>query len=183
MTVQQPAGVFNFRVYFSQTTQESTAFDAGSAQNATTSLSTPTASSSNAVAFAEVSGLNSEMEVEEYREGGRNFAPHRLPKWGRYPNLVFRRGVTDSTLLWDWWSDVLTNSFTLQSGTSTPRRNLVVLLERNDHSAVAGWLILNALPERLVGPGLNARSSEIAVETLELAHEGVVRLDNLPQSA
>ncbi|MBV8136018.1 MAG: phage tail protein, partial [Deltaproteobacteria bacterium] len=48
----------------------------------------------------------------------------------------------------------------------------------------AGWFFTNALPERLVGPGLNARSNEIAIETLELSHEGLLRLPvaNLPQS-
>src|SRR5262249_1140504 len=116
-------------------------------------------------------------------EGGRNIAPHRFPKWGRYPNLVFRRGVTNSMMLWDWWSDVLTNSFTLTSGQSTPRRSGVILLEANDHTAVAGGLMGNPLPERLSGPGLNAGSNEIAIETLELSHEGVLRLDSVPKSA
>jgi phage tail-like protein len=183
MSVEQPAPVFNFRVYFSQPTAESSAFDAGSAQGAAGTLSSPLASAANAIAFAEVNGLNSELEVEEYREGGRNFAPHRLPKWGRYSNLVLRRGVTSSTLLWDWWSDVLSNSFTLTAGRPTPRRNGVILLERADHSAVAGWLVVNALPERLLGPGLHARGGEIAIETLELSHEGLLRLDTLPASA
>jgi phage tail-like protein len=183
MTLRQPASAFNFRVYFSRPAPESRAFDAGAAQATSSSVAGPTLNAANAIGFAEVSGLDSELEVEEYREGGRNIGPRRFPKWGRYSNLVFRRGVTASTLLWDWWTDVLTNSFTMQSGQPTPRRNAVVLLERNDHTAAAGWLVVNALPERLVGPGLNARSNEIAIETLELSHEGVVRIANLPKSA
>jgi phage tail-like protein len=183
MTTPQPVPVFNFRVYFSQTAPESGAFDAGSAQASSTSVVGPTVSAANAIGFAEVSGLNSELEIEEYREGGRNIGPHRFPKWGRYPNLVCRRGVTSSTLLWDWWTDVVSNSFTLQTGQPTPRRNGVILLEGNDHTPIAGWLVFNALPERLVGPGLHARSNEIAIETLELSHEGVLRLDTVPPAA
>ena len=133
--------------------------------------------------FAEVNGLNSEIEVEEYREGGRNIGPRRFPRWGRYPNLVLRRGVTNDTALWDWWANVITRSYTLRrpgSARPVPRRNGVILLDGRDHKAVAAWFFSNALPERLVGPGLNARGNEIAIETLELSHEGLLRLNNLP---
>ena len=63
-----------------------------------------------------------------------------------------------------------------------PRRSGVILLEGVDHKATAGWFFANALPERLVGPGLSARANEIAIETLELSHEGLIRLStaNLP---
>ena len=68
-----------------------------------------------------MSGLNSELEIEEYREGGRNIGPRRFPRWGRYPNLVFRRGVTSRRpLLWDWWADVISHSYTLAD--HAPRR-------------------------------------------------------------
>ena len=132
--------------------------------------------------FAEVSGLNAETETDEYREGGGNGGARRFPKWGRYPNIVLRRGVAGTTALWDWWADVLTRSYTLAPTVAPPRRDGVILLEGQDHKAVAGWLFLGALPERLVGPALGARSNEIAIETLELAHEGLMRLpaNNLP---
>jgi phage tail-like protein len=180
----QPLLGFNFRVYFSPPAPESTALDAGDALATASGLAGPTVSSANGVGFAEVSGLNSELELEEYREGGRNIGPRRFPKWGRYPNLVFRHGVTDSTFLWDWWTDVISHSFTLPTTKAPPRRNGVILLESVDHKALAGWFFSNALPERLVGPGLNARGNEIAIETLELSHEGLLRLpaSNLPAS-
>jgi phage tail-like protein len=174
--MHQPVPVFNFRVYFSPEAPENTALDSDSVVTATAGLAKATVSPANSVGFAEVSGLNSELEIEEYREGGRNIGPRRFPRWGRYPNLVFRRGVTDSTFLWEWWADVITRSFTLQTTRAPPRRNGVILLEAVDHTAVAGWFFANALPERLVGPGLNARGNEIAIETLELSHEGLLRL-------
>jgi phage tail-like protein len=139
--------------------------------------------------FAEASGLNAEMEIEEYREGGNNAGPHKLIKWGRFPNLVFKRGVTLNTDLWDWY-------YTIVYKTKDPvRKNGIVLLTDRglgasalvagptplglpviDRLPVAVWFFRNALPEKLAGPTLNARGNEIAIETLELAHEGLYRL-------
>jgi phage tail-like protein len=180
----QPIPGFNFRVFFSQPAPESNALDSGDAQAAAGILAGGDVSSANGIGFAEVSGMNSEMEIEEFHEGGRNIGPRRFPKWGRYTNLVFRRGVTDSTLLWDWWTDVMSHSFTLATTTAPPRRSGVILLENSNHVATAGWFFANALPERLVGPGLYARGNEVAIETLELSHEGLLRLSNanLPKS-
>jgi phage tail-like protein len=179
-----PLPVFNFRIYFSQPAPESTALDQGDVVATASGLAGPTVSAANGVGFAEVSGLNSELEIEEYREGGRNIGPRRFPKCGRYQNLVFRRGIGSSTMLWDWWADVISHSYTLPTTTAPPRRNGVILLEDVNHAALAGWFFANALPERLVGPTLNARSNEIAIETLELSHEGLLRLpsSNLPAS-
>jgi phage tail-like protein len=177
-----PIAGFNFRVYFQQQMPEVKQLDSGNIVTGTKALVGAAVNPANGVGFAEVSGLNSELEVEEYREGGRNIGPRRFPKWGRYPNLVFRRGVTDSTFLWDWWIEVISQSYTLANAKGTPRRNGVILLESVDHQATAGWFFANALPERLVGPGLNARSNEIAIETLELSHEGLLRLPKPPRS-
>jgi phage tail-like protein len=181
----QPIPGFNFQVYFSQPAPESTALDAGDAVAAATGLVGSTVSSAAGVSFAEVHGIDSELEIEEYREGGRNIAPRRFPRWGRYPRLVFRRGVTDSTMLWDWWADVISHSYTLAATKAPPRRNGVILVESSSHTTVAGWFFSNALPERLAGPGLDARNSQVAIETLELAHEGLLRLPsaNLPAAA
>jgi phage tail-like protein len=132
--------------------------------------------------FAEVSGLNAEMETEEYREGGRNTGPHKFIKWGKYPNLVFKRGVTPNTDIWDWYYQVL------YGDQSVLRKNGIVVL--TDRSApgnpgltelgrlpVAIWSFNNGLPEKLQGPNLNAKGNEIAIETLEITHEGLTRLD------
>jgi phage tail-like protein len=179
-----PIPVFNYRVFFSQPAPETNAFDAGDAVATAGTQAAQTMTTPNSIGFAEVSGIHSEMEMEEYREGGRNIGARRFPKWGRYPNLVFRRGVTNDPFLWDWWADVISHSYTLQNGVATPRRNGIILLENNAHKATAGWFFTNGLPERLVGPGLNARANEIAIETLEISHEGLLRLPtaNLPAS-
>ncbi len=184
-TTMQPLLAFNFRVFFAPTAVESAALDTGDASAAAAGLAGGLVSAANGIGFAEVNGLDSEMEHEEYREGGRNIGPRIFPRWGRYPRLVMRRGVTDSTFLWDWWADVISRSYTLSVTVAPPRRNGVILLETVDHQAKAGWFFSNALPERLVGPSLGARSNEIAIEALEMTVETLLRLPaaNLPRSA
>ena len=175
-----PTPGFNFRVFFSPPAAASTAFDAGDAL--VTARGLAAAVPAAPVGFAEVSGLGAELEQEEFREGGRNIGPRRFPRWGRFPTLVLRRGVAADTFLWDWWTDVISHSYTLVPTTAPPRRNGVILLDDPAHRAVAGWFFASALPERLVASGLNARSSEIAIETLELSVEALLRLPaaNLP---
>jgi phage tail-like protein len=140
-------------------------------------------------AFSEVSGLNAELETEEYREGGRNTGPHKFVKWGKYSNLVFKRGITPDTGLWDWCYQVL------YGGDPVIRKNgLIVLTDRTSDvpglsgaSAIPGltgmtrfpiaaWSFSNGVPEKLQGPTLNAKGNEIAIETLEIAHEGLIRI-------
>jgi len=179
-----PLTGFNFRVLFSAPTPDIPALESGDALATAgvlaASILPAAASGTIRAGFSEVSGINSELEMEDYREGGRNIGPRRFPKWGRYPNLVLRRGITKDTALWDWWADVITHSYTLATPLAPPRRSGVILLDGFDHKAIAAWFFSNALPERLVGPGLNARSNDIAIETLELSHEGLLRLKNLP---
>ena len=180
-----PLTGFNFRVMFSLPTQENPALDSGDAlatAGAQAAAIIPTAAAGIIRAgFCEITGIHSEIDMEDYREGGRNIGPRRFPRWGRYPNLVMRRGITKDTALWDWWADVITHSYTLATATAkpTPRRSGVILLDGFDHKAVAGWFFSNALPERLVGPSLSARANEIAIETLELSHEGLLRLPSV----
>ena len=126
------------------------------------------------VGFQSVSGLDAEIEVEDYREGGANRAAHRFARFGAFRSVVFRRGLARSMAIWHWHDAVL-------GGLARPPRTdvLVVLLDHS-HRNTAGWLIRSALPERLLGPDLQAQASAIAIETLELSHEGIHRLS--PQS-
>jgi phage tail-like protein len=138
--------------------------------------------------FAEVNGLNAEMETEEYREGGSNTGPHKFIKWGKYPNLVFRRGVTPNPDLWDWYYACL-----YKPKDPVRKNGLVVLTDRGsgitqatggpelglpvlNRLPVAAWMFRNGLPEKLQGPALHAKNNEIAIETMEIAHEGLYRL-------
>ncbi len=136
--------------------------------------------------FSEVHGLTAEIETEEYREGGRNHGPRQFAKWGRYPVLEFKRGVTFNTDIWDWYHQVL-------YGSEAPiRKNGIVILNDRggglvpdgtglglpllDTTPVAVWFFSNGLPSRLVGPALEARGNEIAIESLEITHESLQRV-------
>lgn len=126
--------------------------------------------------FSEVSGLNFETETEEYREGGNNTAALKFPKWGKFPNLVFKRGVTADPGLWAWIEQVT-------SGPGAPNRKngIITLSDRGAPAGpvrppIAAWFFRNGLPEKVQGPALNAKGNEIAIETLEVVHEGLTRI-------
>jgi len=133
--------------------------------------------------FSECQGLNCEMELETYWEGGENLHPHKLVKTARHPNLVFKSGVTFNPGIWDWWRQVMSGS-----GRQKRKNGLILLMDRGgpnltgmglpglDRIPVAAWSFSNGFPERLIGPNLNAKGNEIAIETLEISHEGLERL-------
>jgi phage tail-like protein len=115
--------------------------------------------------FSQVSGLQSEVEVHDYREGGLNDYVHRLAGPVRYPaNLVLRRGITDVPALWQWHRDVRRGII--------QRRNVTVILNDGAGRAVNHWHLERAYPVRWLGPDLRADANTVAVETLELAHCG-----------
>ena len=183
MPLLNPVPAFDFNVFMMDAKPESSFGGAD-----LLSIGTGVAKSALFGSFSEVSGLNAEMDTEEYREGGRNTGPHKFMKWGKYPNLVFKRGVTMNPDIWDWYYTICTRPRT------PPRKNGIILstdrgggasslaggptslgLPGLDRLPVAIWFFRNALPEKLQGPGLNAKNNEIAIETLELTHEGLYR--------
>jgi phage tail-like protein len=136
--------------------------------------------------FSEVIGLNAGMDTEEYREGGYNIAARKFIKWGKYPNVVLKRGVTMNSDIWDWYyttlygseNPVRKNGIIIlgdRGGGLAPGAPLPIAVPGLSRPPIAAWFVRNALPENLQGPALNAKSNEIAIETLELVHEGVYR--------
>lgn len=118
--------------------------------------------------FTEVSGLQAELEVETFREGGQNTFQHKLPGALKYTgNIVLKRGVTDSETLWSWQQDVA-------SGVVERRNGSIVLLDAAGDEQWR-WNFAAAYPVKWTGPSLKAGSSETAVETLELAHHGLTK--------
>lgn len=118
--------------------------------------------------FSEVSGLQLETEVFDYPEGGMNDVLHKLPVRTKQTNLQLKRGIADRTL-WDWHDDVVSGKVT--------RWDVVVLLyDPTGNSPVAQWDLRRVFPVKWVGPALNATQNQVAVETLELVHEGLKRM-------
>lgn len=119
--------------------------------------------------FKEVTGLDSKIEVIDYREGGETMFPVRkLPGKVTYSNIVLKVGVTTSTELFDWHQQWV------KSETTAARKNLsIVLRHRNGDTEVRRWTIREAWPANYMGPTFNAEAHEVAIQTLELAHEGI----------
>jgi phage tail-like protein len=121
--------------------------------------------------FQEVSGLDRELEVQAVPEGGENRFAHQLPKRGRHPNLVLRRGIVPITsALADWAEATLGSNFTKPIQT---RNVMVTLLGGMDKRIV--WTFKNAYPVKWSTAGFKAMDNAIAVETLELAYGWVAR--------
>ena len=116
--------------------------------------------------FSEVSGLQVETEIKEYREGGLNEYMHRLAGPTRYPsNLILKRGLTDADTLIAWYQEVAPGKINRCNGS-------IVLLDMAGQERWR-WNFLQAYPVKWTGPSLRAGTSEVAVETLELAHNGI----------
>lgn len=118
--------------------------------------------------FSEVSGLQVEMETQDYREGGVNEYLHKLAGPTRYPsNLVLKRGLTDAETLWNWQQEVMQGPIA--------RKNGSIMLLNSAGEETWRWNFVGAYPVRWVGPELRAGTAEVAVETLELVHQGLTR--------
>lgn len=116
-------------------------------------------------AFSEVSGLESETAVVEYRVGSELNTVRKLPGLTKYANIVLRRGVTKDDELWNWRKAVVDGN--------VDRRNGSIVLLDDARNEVVRWSFRNGWPCKWEGPALNARANEVAIETLEIAHESL----------
>lgn len=123
--------------------------------------------------FSEISGLEVEMEVKDLLVGGRNTAVVRRVGRAKYSPLICKRGMFGPSgadavpELWQWFADVV-------SGVRPVRRyDGTVVVQDGQGRPRAAWQFVRALPAKIVGPQLNARTGEVAVEELHLAHEGL----------
>jgi phage tail-like protein len=119
--------------------------------------------------FSEVSGLDTENDIIEYRNGNELARKRKLAGLQKYPQIVLKRGFTDSAELWQWRKTVLDGKTERRSGA------IVVLNEAREEALrfefVEGW------PSKWQGPALNAGNSEAAIETLEIACEAIILVE------
>jgi phage tail-like protein len=116
-------------------------------------------------AFQECSGFDSTIDVVEHREGGENTTLRKLPGMTKYSNIVLKWGMTDDSELYDWHKRVVQGKIERKNGS-------IVVLDR-EGKEVARWNFFRAWPTKWDGPDFNAEGNDVAIETLELAHEGV----------
>jgi phage tail-like protein len=116
---------------------------------------------------SEVLGLEGSIDVVEYRNGNdAENTPIKLAGLNRFPNVTLKRGLTSDTSLWTWFHNASTGNLVRQTVTIT-------LKDQADNIAWA-WELKNAWPCRWTGPSLVANTSEVAIESLEICHEGIV---------
>ena len=122
-------------------------------------------------AFTEVSGLSVQLDVEELAEGGQNGYTHRLLGRMKWPNLVLKRGLTDSDTLFKWLCQCSGEGLSGQANIVTPLTGKVSVLN-SAGEAVRSWEFSDAKPVKWSGPKLAASSRELAAEELEVCHSG-----------
>lgn len=115
--------------------------------------------------FREASGLDSSQDPVEYREGVDKLTARKLPGLNKYSNISLKWGVTDDAELWAWRKKTM-------DGTVERKNGSIVLLDDAGAEKVR-WNFLEGWPTKWTGPSFNATSNEVAIETLEIAHEGV----------
>ena len=128
--------------------------------------------------FSECSGLEMSLDIEEYNEGGRNGHTLKFPTRVKWSNIILKRGVGFSTTvnqevgagvtLWDWHY-----GFTMGQG---KRRDGMIVLQDELHIPHNIWYFRRGLPIRYTGPTMNATQNEVAVESIEIAHEGIYQV-------
>jgi phage tail-like protein len=116
--------------------------------------------------FSRVKGLTRETKLEVRREGGQNEFEHKLATLTTYGNLVLERGIAD-TYLWDWHEEVVEGR--------VKRKNLTLALHDDTDTEVWRWLVEAAFPVKWSGTDMDAASSQVMVESVELAHHGIRR--------
>jgi phage tail-like protein len=116
-------------------------------------------------AFSEVGGLESETAVIEFRVGGEPNTVRKLPGLTRYANIVLRRGLTKDHELWNWRQTVVQGN--------VERRNGSIILLADDLTEAVRWNFFQGWIAKWKGPALNAGANEVAIETIEIAHEGL----------
>ena len=119
--------------------------------------------------FMEVKGLGADLEVTAYAEGGVNDHVHQLPVRHSWNRISLRRGVVRDPGLWAWYVAGLTQSI-------GARRDGSVILMTPAGTPAMSWIFHAGLAAKWVGPELKAMQNSVAVEALEIAHEGLIRV-------
>lgn len=119
------------------------------------------------VGFTEVTGLDIQVEVIEYREGSSpDYSKIKMPGLQKFSNITLKRGTFNGDKeFYTWMRTVNLNA--------VERRNITISLLNENHDPVMSWTARNAFPTKVQASDLKADGNEVAIETLELAHEGL----------
>jgi len=116
--------------------------------------------------FRECSGLDATSDPIDYREGTqKTYSPLKLPGQTKYSNIVLKWGITDDHALWEWRKKTIDGK--------TERKNGSIVLMNEDGEEKVRWNFVEGWPTKWVAPSMNATANEVAIETLEIVHEGI----------
>ena len=122
-------------------------------------------------AFSEVSGLDTEQGVIDYRTGDEDTVMRKIPGLRKHPNVMLKRGIVGGKNLFDWRRQVSEGIGNVED--SEGKTTVAIHLLDEKRNVVATWKLKKAWPVKWSGPGLGSSKNEMAIETLELAHEGL----------
>ncbi len=119
------------------------------------------------LSFEEVSGLDVEAQPIEYRHGDSPvFSSIKMPGLKKYGNVTMKKGVFKSdNKFWDWFNTIKMNTI--------KRLPVTISLLDEEGKPTMVWTLTNAWPTKITGTDLKAEGNEVAVETIEIAHEGL----------
>lgn len=119
------------------------------------------------LAFQEVSGLDSETQIIEYRAGNsKEFTTIKMPGIKKYGNVTMKKGVyKGDSAFWDWLKEIKMNTI--------KRIPVTISLLDEEGSPAMTWTLANAWPTKITGTDFKSDGNEVAIETIEIAHEGL----------
>jgi phage tail-like protein len=117
--------------------------------------------------FSEVSGLDIEVEITEYRHGDSPvFSTSKMPGLIKTSDVTMKKGIfTNDVSLFEWFNEINMNTI--------ERKTVQIMLLNESGDTEITWTLTNAFPKQIQGTDLNSTSSDVAVETMVLAHEGL----------
>jgi phage tail-like protein len=121
--------------------------------------------------FMEVSGLEMVVEVESFPEGGQNGFVHKFPGRTTWPNLVFKRGITQDDNLMAWVRKSSGEGFAASKNKLARPTGAVSIIDHQGHT-LRSWSLISPFPVRWTGPRLSANEFVALNEEVEVAHHG-----------
>jgi phage tail-like protein len=120
------------------------------------------------IAFQEVSGMDKEVQVIEYRKSNSKlFSTEKMPGIVKYGNITMKRGVfVKDNRFWEWMNEIKMNTI--------KRRTVLIKLLDEDGKVTMQWILRNAWPTKISGTDLKSDDSSVAIDTLEIAHEQLI---------
>lgn len=157
---KDPLLAYNFQISLSDTP--------ASPAGTLTTIALTGANMTPAGGFQECSGLDGTLDMHEQAVGGRNDAMLRFPTRLKWSNIQLKRGIGFNDTLWKWFEGFAYGR--------TGRRDGVIILQNESHEPQIVWGFRRGLPAKYSGPPLNAQQSNVAIESIEIAHEGLYRI-------